>query len=37
MSALFRRPAVSSWALALAFATAVLFAGSRDVFWTGDF
>lgn len=37
MRALSRRPAVGSWALALGFAAIVLFAGSRDVFWTGDF
>jgi hypothetical protein len=34
---LYRRPSALPWALALAFATVLLFAGSRDVFWTGDF
>jgi hypothetical protein len=33
----YRRPSALPWALALAFATVLLFAGSRDVFWTGDF
>lgn len=37
MRALLNRPVVSSWALALGLAAVVLFAGSRDVFWTGDF
>jgi hypothetical protein len=34
---LHRRPSALPWALALAFATVLLFTGSRDVFWTGDF
>ena len=37
MRSLLGRPSVLPWALALAFATVVLFAGSRDVFWMGDF
>jgi hypothetical protein len=37
MTALLRRPATTSWLLAAAFSIVVLFAGSRDVFWTGDF
>ena len=37
MRSLPRRPHALPWALALAFATVVLLAGSRDVFWTGDF
>ena len=37
MPALLRHPAASPWALALGFALVVLLAGSRDVFWTGDF
>lgn len=37
MRALLNRPVVSSWTLALGLAAVVLFAGSRDVFWTGDF
>jgi hypothetical protein len=37
MPALPRHPAVGPWALALGFALTVLLAGSRDVFWTGDF
>ena len=28
---------LSLWAVALPFVTLVLFAGSRDVFWDGDF
>jgi hypothetical protein len=37
MRSLLGRPSALPWALALAFATVLLFAGSRDVFWTGDF
>src|SRR4051812_36235188 len=37
MRSLLGRPFVLPWALALPFATVLLFAGSRDVFWTGDF
>jgi hypothetical protein len=37
MRSLVGRPLVLPWALALAFATVLLFAGSRDVFWMGDF
>jgi hypothetical protein len=37
MRSLLGRPLALPWALALAFATVALFAGSRDVFWTGDF
>jgi hypothetical protein len=32
-----RRPDALPWALALGFAALIGFAGSRDVFWTGDF
>lgn len=37
MPASLRRPAIGPWALALGFALTVLLAGSRDVFWMGDF
>jgi Glycosyltransferase family 87 len=37
MRSLLARPLALPWALALAFATVLLFAGSQDVFWTGDF
>jgi hypothetical protein len=37
MGALLRSPAGLPWALALAVAAITLYAGSRDVFWTGDF
>jgi hypothetical protein len=37
MRPLLGRPLALPWALALAVATALLFAGSQDVFWTGDF
>jgi hypothetical protein len=37
MRSLLGRPLALPWALALAFAGMLLFAGSRDVFWTGDF
>src|SRR5215216_3435079 len=37
MRSLLGRPYALPWALALAFATVLLFAGSRDVFWMGDF
>jgi hypothetical protein len=37
MRSLLGRPHALPWALALAFAAVVLVAGSRDVFWTGDF
>ncbi len=37
MAALLRRPDTAPWALATAFAIVLLFAGSRDVFWMGDF
>lgn len=37
MRSLLGRPYALPWALALTFATVLLFAGSRDVFWMGDF
>lgn len=37
MRSFLRRPHALPWALALVFGTTLLFAGSRDVFWTGDF
>jgi hypothetical protein len=37
MRSLLGRPLVLPWALALAFAALLLFVGSRDVFWMGDF
>ena len=37
MRVLPRRPEALPWAIALAFAALILFAGSRDVFWMGDF
>jgi hypothetical protein len=37
MRALLRRPAATSWLIAAVFSAVVLLAGSRDVFWTGDF
>ena len=37
MRAFAKHPSARPWALALVFAAAVLFAGSRDVYWTGDF
>jgi hypothetical protein len=37
MRSLLGRPYALPWAFALAFATVLLFAGSRDVFWMGDF
>ena len=36
-SALARRPLVLPWALALAFVALIGFAGSRNVYWQGDF
>jgi hypothetical protein len=37
MAKLLRRHDIAPWALAAGFAIVLLFAGSRDVFWMGDF